>query len=807
MTDTPLDKLRQLPVPPPREAARKAALDAARAAFANSLPVAETAPKEPEALPRPMLATPQARRPQMPQLPKMQRKFLYAMAASVAVMAIGVPVAWQVGQRPPGHVASPTGPKSSEVHSPRKKPAEGTEASNVINVPTITVNRDGTVGSAPRVDAPSQKVPGLLIDGLGPTPAGSEDKMARIEPGQPRERATLVPPPAATAAPTAEAGLAAIAERKAELEATTARKGNRSSLGGEVDGSNAGQQQQARQDDGRFHALQDKAPEPARSGPPPPPAAYSDARKNLMSNIAERQQALIEEYKKKQHAAGGAGMTAAPAKPVATGRLEAIIYPNQLNQGRDRFPKAQPNPLKRVADEPVSTFSVDVDTASYSVVRRALNSGRLPPRDAVRVEEMINYFPYAYPLPESQTQPFLPTVTLVPSPWNAGRQLVHIAIKGYALNAAERPRANLVFLIDTSGSMGPEDRLPLVRNALRMLVSQLRPEDSIGIVTYAGNANALLPPTKLSERARILAAIEQLSAGGSTAGAAGLQQAYAMTEAGFDKSAVNRIVLATDGDFNVGITDRRELQSFIERKRDTGIYLSILGVGIGNHNDRLMQTLAQAGNGVAAYIDTLAEARKVLVEEASSTLFPIARDVKIQVEFNPATVSEYRLVGYETRMLKREDFNNDKVDAGDVGSGHAVTAIYEITPVGVAVAADPLRYGPASARPEERVAPPITRELSFLKLRYKLPKEEASRLIEIAIGPGLVKPNLASAPDDVRFAIAVAGFGELLKGSGHTGTNTLDDVIALASSARGDDGFGYRAEFVNLVRLAKSAAP
>ncbi|MFM9942510.1 MAG: von Willebrand factor type A domain-containing protein [Hyphomicrobiaceae bacterium] len=485
-----------------------------------------------------------------------------------------------------------------------------------------------------------------------------------------------------------------------------------------------------------------------------------------------------------------------------------------IEQGRDKFESTPINPVKSVAQEPVSTFSVDVDTASYSFVRRSLNQGRLPQRDAVRVEEMINYFPYNYPRPETADAPFRPTVTVMPSPWNADNRLVHIAIKGYDLKTADRPRANLVLLVDISGSMMPEDRLPLLKNGFRMLVDNLAAEDTVAIVTYASGSDIRLAPTKVADKSKILAAIDSLSAGGSTHGAAGITDAYKVAEANFDKAAVNRVILATDGDWNVGITNRNELKSFIERKRETGIYLSILGVGMGNHNDQLMQTLAQNGNGVAAYIDTLNEARKVLVDEASSSLFPIAKDVKIQFEFNPARVSEYRLIGYETRALRREDFNNDKVDAGDVGSGHSVTAIYEITPVGAPRVVDDLRYAPPAAKaaapaPDApRTEPaPASNELGFLKLRYKLPKEEASRLLTVAITPSFEVPTVAAAPADVRFSVAVAAFGQLLKGHPFLKSYNYDDVIALANGAKGEDAFGYRAEMISLVRLAKSARP
>ncbi|MGB5084968.1 MAG: VWA domain-containing protein, partial [Methylocystis silviterrae] len=472
---------------------------------------------------------------------------------------------------------------------------------------------------------------------------------------------------------------------------------------------------------------------------------------------------------------------------------------------RDRFESKETNPVKSAAAEPVSTFSIDVDTASYAFARRALNAGRLPPKDSVRVEEFVNYFPYDYPKPESAQTPFKPTITMTPSPWNAGNRLVHVAIQGYALQSAERPRANLVFLIDASGSMLPQDRLPLVKNALRMLVDELKPEDTVAVVTYASGSGVALEPTKVADKAKILAAIDALGAGGSTAGAQGIQDAYRLAESNFDRSAVNRVILATDGDFNVGVTDQSELKGLIERKREKGVFLSILGVGQGNYNDALMQSLAQNGNGAAVYVDTLNEARKALVEEASSTLFPIAKDVKIQVEWNPARVSEYRLIGYETRALRREDFNNDKVDAGDVGSGHRVTAIYEITPAGSEKKlVDDLRYGkntPAAAPAHAEG------ELGFLKLRYKLPKEEASRLIEQPIAEQQSVESPANAPQDVRFSIAVAAFAQLLKGAPYLGDYSYDDVISLAQSAKGDDPFGYRSEFVNLARLAKSARP
>ncbi|HSF95144.1 MAG TPA: VWA domain-containing protein [Thermohalobaculum sp.] len=494
----------------------------------------------------------------------------------------------------------------------------------------------------------------------------------------------------------------------------------------------------------------------------------------------------------------------APAEQFrAAGQIKADIQgqPTYQDQGRDRFAEIEANPVKVTAEEPVSTFSIDVDTASYSFMRRSLMQGVLPQKDAVRVEEMINYFPYDYPLPEGRETPFRADVQVMPTPWNAGTQLMRIGIQGYALADSEKPRSNLVFLIDSSGSMNAPDKLPLLVNSFRLLLDSLDPDDTVSIVVYAGAAGTVLEPTKVSESGKILAALDNLHAGGSTAGAEGIRQAYRLAESGFDPAGVNRVILATDGDFNVGITDLDELKGFVERKRETGVFLSVLGFGQGNLNDELMQALAQNGNGQAAYIDTLSEARKALVEEAGSTLFPIAKDVKIQIEFNPAAVAEYRLIGYETRMLRREDFNNDKVDAGEIGSGHRVTALYEITPAGSAArVVDDLRY--QAAAPHE--ANPS--EYAFLKIRYKAPDGDTSTLITTPVTRAMAVEPDEDRARETRFAAAVAGFGQLLRGGRHMGDYSYDDVVALAQGAKGDDPFGYRAEFVNLVRLAKSAA-
>jgi Ca-activated chloride channel family protein len=470
--------------------------------------------------------------------------------------------------------------------------------------------------------------------------------------------------------------------------------------------------------------------------------------------------------------------------------------------GRDRFANAPENAFKAARDMPVSTFSIDVDTASYAFVRAQLNRNVLPAPASVRTEELINYFPYAYDAPASASEPFRANVAVFPNPWAEGRKLMRIGVKGYALQQTNRPRANLVFLVDTSGSMEPANRLPLVKQSLAMLVTQLQPEDRVAIVTYAGNAGTALEPTAVSEKAKILATIERLDARGSTAGAEGIRQAYTLAEQNFDANGVNRVILATDGDFNVGITNQDELKGFVERQREKGIFLSILGVGMGNYNDALAQTLAQNGNGVAAYIDTINEARKVLVEEASSTLFPIGKDVKIQIEFNPATVAEYRLIGYETRLLNRDDFANDKVDAGDVGSGQTVTALYDIVPVGGPRVVDDLRYAanaPASGAPSPA-------EYAFVKIRYKLPRSDQSVLISTPVDRASEHGRFEDAPLDARFATSVAAFGEILRGGKHTGQFGYDDVLRIASAARGDDPYGYRAEFLQLVRAAKTAS-
>ena len=454
--------------------------------------------------------------------------------------------------------------------------------------------------------------------------------------------------------------------------------------------------------------------------------------------------------------------------------------------------------IKLVAEEPVSTFSIDVDTGSYSNVRRMLNGGRLPPSEAVRVEELINYFPYEYAGP-TDGRPFAVHTALLPSPWQPRNVLLRVGIKGRDVARANLPAANLVFLVDVSGSMESPDKLPLLKSSLKLLVDVLRPQDRVTLVTYAGDTRVALPATPGSEKTAIARAIDQLVAGGSTAGASGINLAYQAAQQSYIAGGINRVLLATDGDFNVGITDFRELMSLVAEKRKSGVSLSTLGFGSGNYNDHLMEQLADAGNGAYSYIDNLMEGNKVLVTEMSSTLATIARDVKLQIEFNPAAVKEYRLIGYENRQLAREDFNNDKVDAGDIGAGHTVTALYELTLGGQTGLIDALHYSKTSSA---KVRGRANTELAKVKLRYKLPGTEKSKLMDRAITRGAIRP-LHQSDDDFRFAVAVAGFGQVLRGGKYTGEWAYSDAQKLAQGARGKDQFGYREEFLRLVERAQ----
>ena len=481
-------------------------------------------------------------------------------------------------------------------------------------------------------------------------------------------------------------------------------------------------------------------------------------------------------------------------------------------EDRERYAKITENGVLLTREQPVSTFSIDVDTGSYANVRRFLNQGQLPPKDAVRTEELINYFDYAYPQPRDRGQPLALATELAPTPWNLHTHLLLVGLQGYA--PAQRPAANLVFLIDVSGSMDQPNKLPLLIAAFKLLAGQLEARDRVSLVTYAGNAGVVLEPTPGDQRAKILGALEQLRAGGSTHGSEGIQTAYRLAEQARLPEGINRVILATDGDFNVGMVNHEALVQLIEQHRAKGISLTTLGFGGGNYNDQLMEQLADKGNGNYAYIDTLQEARKVLVDELAATLETIAGDVKVQIEFNPAQVSEYRLIGYENRLLAREDFNNDRVDAGEVGAGHRVTALYEITLAGQPTRIEPLRYGAVPAATGESTATTttesgtatataaeMTKELAFLKLRYKLPGQTTSTLVSQAIA---TPTGQESASERLRFAAAVAAFGQYLRGGTALNGFTLADIVTLASGAKGEDASGYRAEFIGLVKLAQA---
>ncbi|MDH4568273.1 VWA domain-containing protein [Pseudomonas sp. BN414] len=481
---------------------------------------------------------------------------------------------------------------------------------------------------------------------------------------------------------------------------------------------------------------------------------------------------------------------------IAPAPMQDALQPGYRDVPREQYQHLADNPVHAVASEPVSTFSIDVDTGSYANVRRFLSGGQLPPADAVRLEEMVNYFPYSYPLPEGDV-PFGIGIELAQTPWNPQTRLLRVAIKASESRVEQLPPANLVFLVDVSGSMDRREGLPMVQGTLKLLVDQLRPQDRVSLVTYAGEARVVLASTPGSEKVKIRAAIDQLSAGGSTAGESGIQLAYAEAQKGLIPNGINRILLATDGDFNVGISDFESLKQLAAQKRKGGVSLTTLGFGMDNYNERLMEQLADAGDGNYAYIDNLREARKVLVDQLGSTLSVVARDVKLQLEFNPAEVSEYRLLGYENRALKREDFSNDKVDAGEIGAGHTITALYEIVPVGAKGWLEPLRYQPAAE------AEGNSGELAWLRVRYKAPGADQSRLLERPIAATKVV-SLNEASEDLRFAAAVAAFAQQLKGGQYTGEFSLSDSASLARAARGDDRFGLRGEFVQLVELAQS---
>lgn len=467
---------------------------------------------------------------------------------------------------------------------------------------------------------------------------------------------------------------------------------------------------------------------------------------------------------------------------------------------QNKFEQQVQNGIMVAGEIPVSTFSIDVDTGSYATLRRMLREGRLPEKGTVRVEEMLNYFAYDYPLPAKNAAPFSVTTELAPSPYNDDMMLLRIGLKGYDLPKSQLGASNLVFLLDVSGSMASADKLPLLQTALKLLTAQLSAQDKVSIVVYAGAAGVVLDGASGNDTQTLTYALEQLSAGGSTNGGQGITQAYQLAKKHFIPNGINRVILATDGDFNVGVTDFDDLITLIEKEKEHGIGLTTLGFGLGNYNDQLMEQLADKGNGNYAYIDTLNEARKVLVDELSSTLFTIAKDVKVQVEFNPALVSEYRLIGYENRALAREDFNNDKVDAGEIGAGHTVTALYELRYVEAGNRMnDKLRYGVDAQTGKEKYS---REEIAFLKLRYKLPEQTQSQLLSYPIRLDQSVKQLDQASDDFRFAAAVAGLGQLLNGSHYLHQFDYTKLSLLARSALGDDPFGYRHEFVQLMETA-----
>lgn len=478
---------------------------------------------------------------------------------------------------------------------------------------------------------------------------------------------------------------------------------------------------------------------------------------------------------------------------------QAVSAPSEFNT--EAYAAVRENEFVTAKDNPLSTFSIDVDTASYSNVRRFLDDESRPPAGAIRTEELINYFRYNYPQPTGD-DPFSVNLEVSRAPWNPEQELVRIGLKGRELPAEERGPANLVFLIDVSGSMDEPNKLPLLQRSLSALVENLSNEDRVAIVTYAGSSGLVLAPTEGAKKREILEAISNLRAGGSTHGSEGIRLAYETAREQFREDGNNRVILCTDGDFNVGVTNESELQKLIEKERESGVFLSVLGYGTGNLNDSTMELLANKGNGNYAYIDSISEGRKVLVEQMGSTLFTIAKDVKIQVEFNPARVAGYRLIGYENRLLAKEDFNDDKKDAGEIGAGHTVTALYEIIPVGQAVpgspSVDPLKY----QRPKEGSAS-VSNELLTVKLRYKAPDGDKSKLINIPLTADDI-PAFDAASEDFRFASAVAAFGMKLRGSPDAGKFTWPEIQDIARGALGNDPGSYRAEFLTLIEKAKA---
>jgi Ca-activated chloride channel family protein len=497
--------------------------------------------------------------------------------------------------------------------------------------------------------------------------------------------------------------------------------------------------------------------------------------------------------------------TPPPAKPevAVASSPDQSASPAMHGFNTETYDAIVENPFLAARQNPLSTFSIDVDTASYALVRRFLKQGLLPPAGAVRIEELVNYFPYHYAKPLGDV-PFAVNVELADCPWNPKHRLARIGLKGRDVHHKERPASNLVFLIDVSGSMSDENKLPLVKSSLKMLVERLGEADRVAIVVYAGESGLVLPSTSALDRSAIVAAIDQLSAQGSTNAGEGIQLAYKVATANFIKNGTNRVILCTDGDFNVGITDQGELIRLIEDQARGGVFLTVLGFGVGNYKDSTMEKLADKGNGNYAYIDNQSEAKKVLVDQLSGTLVTIAKDVKIQVDFNPARAAGYRLIGYENRLLRSEDFKNDQKDAGEIGAGHTVTAFYEVVPAGQPVPGtdvDPSKY----QTPVGLAAAAAGPELFTIRLRYKEPTEGTSKPLDVPVNDQ--KKPFASASDDYRFAASVAQFGMLLRDSKNCGNTDFDAVLEAASTSIGADRSGYRAEFLELVKTARSLHP
>lgn len=560
--------------------------------------------------------------------------------------------------------------------------------------------------------------------------------------------------------------------------------------GQEPDDQENQQQQSSTSTDQQAYAAQQAATKVAEQRASGAKAA-ADAKTKV---LAETTQNETQQYTDQQALQGQ--LQAAPAyESVAKAKATRISNP-----GTARYQQFDDNPVKQVAQNPLATFSLDVDTGSYANVRRFLNQGQLPPPDAVRVEEMVNYFPSDWvindkqSIPASKPIPFAMRYELAPAPWNEQRTLLKVDILAQDLKSEALPASNLVFLIDTSGSMYSDERLPLIQSSLKLLVKELREQDNISIVTYAGDSRIALPSTSGNHKDEINAAIDSLNARGSTNGGAGLEMAYQQAAKGFIKGGVNRILLATDGDFNVGIDDPKSIESMVKKQRESGVTLSTLGVGRDNYNEAMMVRIADVGNGNYSYIDTLSEAQKVLNSEMHQTLVTVAKDVKAQIEFNPAWVTEYRQIGYEKRQLQAEDFNNDNVDAGDIGAGKHITLLFELTLNGQKAAVDKLRY----TSEKTPIKSSKEKELAWLKLRWKSPQGKESQLAEFPLAPTI---NIAS--EDMLFRAAVAAYGQKLRGSEYLNDTSWQQIKQWAQQAKGQDPQGYRAEFIRLVGLAE----